>query len=173
MVWMAVSTEPNAVKSTMGISGMVLRNESKRSKPETGIMRISLNTVSYVPALALALLRASMPSQAISTAKPAWLKASANISRFGWSSSTTRIDGGPLIDVSVSPLIPDGQIHSELRSVSHFTLHGEPAAAVCHHAVTDRQPQSRSSLVVSSREKRLEYSGQVLWRNPIARVGYD
>src|SRR5262245_31671263 len=157
MAWMAVSTEPNAVKSTMGISGNVLRSESKRSKPEHGIMRISLNTVSYMTVSTF--LRASIPSQAISTSKPAWLKASANISRFRWSSSTTRIDGGLMLDVSVSPLIPDGQIHNELRSASHFTLHGEPAAAVCHHSVTDRQPQSRSSLVVSGREKRLEYSG--------------
>ena len=78
-----------------------------------------------------------------------------------------------MLDVSVSPLIPDGQIHNELRSASHFTLHGEPAAAVCHHSVTDRQPQSRSSLVVSGREKRLEYTGSVLRANPVARVDDD
>src|ERR1041384_68356 len=116
MAWIAVSTEPKAVKSTMGISGMVLRNESKRSKPEHGTMRISLNTVSYV--ITSALLRASMQSQAISTAKPAWLKASANISRFRWSSSTTRIDGGQLINISVCPpsilVVDDDQRNREM-----------------------------------------------------------
>src|SRR5262249_29092219 len=151
------STEPNAVKSTMGISGIVLRSESKRSKPEHGIMRISLNTVSYMTVSTF--LRASMPLQAISTSKPAWPKASANIARFRLSSSTMGIDGGLMVAAAVSRLIPNGQIHNELRSASPFPLHGEPAAAVGHHAVTDRQPQSRSSLVMSGREKRLEYSG--------------